>query len=232
MSQENSQSDEEENRYEKSYEVPGNVIVDFGFNFLNNSSGDFETGFWGSKSLSLTYMYAFEWEDSHFSINPGIGITFEKFDFREDFTLSIDRNEESEAVRLVEFDARFDNFDFSSIEKSKLAAHYIDIPLEFRYYKNKHNKDRGLRLSVGVLASIFLTGHTKIVYENDQERFKNRVRNDFNLNPFQLGIIGRVGIGGFNVFVKNRFTQLFESDQGPEQTEASYFTLGLSFIGF
>lgn len=225
---------EEKVTYEEPFEVPGNVIIDLGFNFLRNDGG-VETGFWGSKSVGIYYLYEKTWENSHFSINPGIGVGLEKYDFRDDYTIVETTNDEGiEVTDIVFFDEEFlaEN-GIVEIRKSKLAAEYVEVPLEFRYYKNKRNHDVGLRVALGVKGGFLFTSRTKLKFEaEDGDNDILKEKNDFHLNRFRASAYGRIGFGGFNLFYEQGLTDLFQNDQGPNGTDASYFKFGISFIGF
>lgn len=224
--------DEEEKKveYEEPFEIPGNMLVDIGFNFLRDEGDALDLGFWGSKSIGIYYMYEWTWENSHFSINPGLGVGLEKYDFGNNFTLS----QNDSTTTTLPFDSAFQAniFTFEEINKSKLAATYIEIPLEFRYYKNRRDHQRGFRIALGVKGGIRVGSHTKIKYEENGESIKLKEKRDFNLNPVRLSALGRVGFGGFSVFYEQALTNLFKEGEGPGGTEASYFKIGISFIGF
>ncbi|MEM7548049.1 MAG: outer membrane beta-barrel protein [Bacteroidota bacterium] len=229
------EDEKKQNRYEDPFEVPGNVIVDLGFNFLSDDGG-VETGFWGSKSVGIYYMYEKTWKDSHFSINPGIGVSLEKYDFRDDFTLAESIDEDGfEFTEFVALDSAFQAGTLGSTEirKSKLAAEYIEIPLEFRYYQNKKNHDRGLRVAIGIKGGFLFTSRTKIKYEAlDGDNVILKEKNDFHLNGLRWSAFGRIGLGGLNLFYEQGLSNIFESGQGPLATDARYFKVGISFIGF
>ncbi|MGB3183355.1 MAG: porin family protein [Cyclobacteriaceae bacterium] len=219
--------------------LPGDLIIEFGFNFLSddfsyeadsaNFSVDREasTGFWGSKVVNFYYSHNMfiGGESSGFTFNPGLGLALEKFSFDEDITLTVNQ-----------FNGDTEITDISSIgdvKKTKLALTYLDIPLEFRYHFNKTDYARGFRLAVGVKAGLLLGSHTKLKYENNEETVKLKDKREFNLNPIRFGAIGRVGVGGFNLYYFQSISELFKDGETPGFGPAvNPFQVGISLIGF
>jgi hypothetical protein len=227
------QDDETTTEYEPAFEVPGEVVVDFGWNFLRDNE-NLDVGFWGSKSISLYYLYEYPNERTHFTVNVGLGVGLEKYDFEDSYTLENVRENGQTQTNRVELDSAFNAsvFMFDDIRKSKLAANYVEIPLEFRWYQFKSDHKRGFRISAGIKGGILFSSHTKIVYEEQGDRLKRKVKDDFNLNRFRWSLSGRIGWGPASVFYEHGMSSLFDGVKGPGGVQPTYWKIGVSLVGF
>ena len=69
-------------------DLPGSFLVDFGFNIgLNKPAKGWEKGFWGSRTLNLTYSYPFQIGKSRFYFQPGVGMSMERFKWVNNYVL-------------------------------------------------------------------------------------------------------------------------------------------------
>jgi len=128
--------------------------------------------------------------------------------------------------------------DGDKFTKSKLTMTYLDIPVEFRYYTNPYDKDRSFKVAIGGRIGLLLNTQAKIKYTtapdangNNVDR-KIKMNQDFDLNQLRYGTTLRVGIGWFNLFYYHNFSELFKTNKGPEDTKATYYTVGLTIGGF
>jgi len=88
----------------------------------NNEVANMDMGFWGSKVLNIYYQYPFQLGNSGFSINPGIGVGTEKYDFKDPYTLGyVDAANDTLAV--IGLSDLFPNA--SGFKKSKISANYF-----------------------------------------------------------------------------------------------------------
>ncbi|MFA0960450.1 porin family protein [Roseivirga sp. BDSF3-8] len=218
--------------------LPGDLIIEFGFNFIDeefqyipdpstDSTVSVGTGFWGSKVVNMYYSHTvfLGGENSGLTFNPGLGLALEKFAFEDDFTLTV--NEFDNNTELMPIGG------LGEIKKTKLALTYLDIPLEIRYHFNKSDYSRGIRLAAGVKGGLLLASHTKVKFENDEETVKTKDKREFNLNAVRYGVFGRLGIGGFNVYYYHGLNDIFKDGETPGAGPAvSPFQVGISLVGF
>lgn len=204
-------------------DFPGSLVVELGFNFLNDHPDEMELGFFGSKAFNVYYMYEFQIGNSPFSFNPGFGVGLEKYAFDNNVTLG--RSEEG-AVVLTELPESWD------VKKTKLAANYFDIPLEIRFHANKNNFRKSFKVAVGGKAGILFDSHTKIRYKEDGDTKIIKDKESFDLSRFRYGVQGRIGIGGFSMFYYQELSELFKDGDGPEATTATPFKVGVSLALF
>ena len=86
-----------------------------------------------------------------------------------------------------------DSIDFS---KNKLFASYVSVPLMININTNPGRK-KGLSFSGGVSAGYLVGSRNKQVSD---ERGKDKIRGQFDLEQFRLAYIGELGIGPIRLF--------------------------------
>ncbi len=186
--------------------MPGTLVMDFGFNFLQNAPDNTGLRFWKSKGVGISYLYDMPIGESKFSFHPGLGVGFESYAFRQNVTVQYPLGADS--ARIVALDAN----EYQNVIKSKLMTHYVDVPLEFRFY-TKENQ-RGLMVALGGKIGYLFSSYTKIKYEAQGERRTEQLRQDFNLNPLRYGATARLGFRGIHLHGQYMFSDLFQSE-GP-----------------
>ncbi len=202
-------------------DLPGTLTLDFGFNFLQNAPDNMDLRFWKSKGVGIYYLYDMPIGESKFSFHPGFGVGFESYAFSQNVTLAYPAG--ADTVGIVSLDGEV----YETVDKSKLITHYVDVPLEFRFY-TKENQ-RGFMVAVGAKVGYLFSAYTKIKYENEGSTITDKSRQDFNLNRLRYGASARLGFRGFNLHGQYMLSDLFKSDGGPE---VNNFKVGLSIALF
>ncbi len=203
-------------------DIPGTLLIEFGLNILQDNAESMDVELLGSRTINFIYLYDIQIGSSKFSFLPGIGVGLDRYKFDEDITITRNADGTSSTVAVPG----------GGVKKSMLVTNYLEIPLEFRFHSNPNDKKRSFKLGLGFKAGLLFNAHTKIKQEIDGETTKVKVHDDFALNRFRYGVTGRIGIGGFNVFVYQNMNELFEDGKGPEATSTSNLTVGVSFTGF
>ncbi len=206
-------------------DLPGALRIQMGFNFLVDSPDSMDTGFWGSKAFNVQYIYSIRLGKSAFSLHPGFGISTDKFSFDNNVTLVRNLNDKVSLEPL-------ERVDFGDVKKTKLAATYLEIPLELRFHANKKNFKKSFKVAVGGKLGILISSHTKIKYEKLDEGIKLKTKDNFELNRFRYGLEGSIGFAGISVYYYYGLNSLFEKGQGPESTEAFQTQVGLAISVF
>lgn len=200
----------------------GNLLFAIGVNALNNAPPDFEINPWGSKSVNIYYLYEIPLGDSKFTFNPGIGLGLEKYEFKKNVifsyanTANIPTSLEADQPVLIMQDIRtMDIYDNAvAVNKNRLAANYIDAPLEFAFHSNKTNPKAGLNIALGGKIGYLFSAHTKVKYETAGETRKVKRHRDWDLNPFRYSAHTRIGYGGFNVYFEYQLSDFFDNEFG------------------
>lgn len=214
-------------------DIKGDLLIDFGFNTLNNKPDDLSTRFFPSRTFNASYQYPFNifGEGSGFTFNPGIGIGTDKMAFTEDRTIFNNPllGPESSILR----DIREVYGDDIRINRNVVAVNYIDFPLEIRYHFNKSNYQKSMKVAIGGKVGFLLNSHSKIAYEDaDGLTRKIKDRQNYGLAPIRYGVYTRLGFPGFNIWGYYGLNQVFQKDQGPFGTAANQINFGISVALF
>ncbi|MGB3850039.1 MAG: outer membrane beta-barrel protein [Tunicatimonas sp.] len=202
--------------------LPGTLVMDFGFNFLAGAPDNMGLRFFKSKGVAFSYLYDMPIGESKFSFHPGLGVGFESYAFDQNVTVQYPLGADSASV--VALDAN----EYQNVIKSKLMTHYVDVPLEFRFY-TKQNQ-RGLMVALGGKVGYLFSSYTKVKYETQGERQVEKLRQqrNFNLNRLRYGASARLGFRGIHLHGQYMFSNLFK-DEGPT---GNNWRVGLSIALF
>lgn len=99
-------------------------------------------------------------------------------------------------------------------QKNKLAITYLSVPFLYEYQWMPTEKSKPIYLSLGPVFNIKLKSHQKVEYASTGE--KDKIKGNFNLNPFQYGLMARAGYGLIHLTTTYHFSSLFQSKKGPE----------------
>ncbi|MCC2544815.1 PorT family protein [Hymenobacter sp. BT175] len=126
--------------------------------------------------------------------------------------------------RLVSTDSRVDIIrePVLSLQKSKLATTVVNLPLMFDLTFRDKQGHRNLRLGAGGFAGYLLEAHTKIKYDLEGDTQKDKDHGRFNLQDFQYGVQGHVGVRGLDLFVKYNLNELFRENRGPQVQSVAF----------
>ncbi|PJJ60515.1 outer membrane beta-barrel protein [Hymenobacter chitinivorans] len=197
--------------------VHSNFSLDLGLNALTNRSGLSEEQFdlkpTGSRYVSLNWHYDIRLggRRSPLFLVLGPELAFNNYMF--------DNNR-----RLFATDTRTTILrePFLNLEKSKLATTVVNVPLLAKLnFKDKSGND-AFRLGAGGFGGYRLASHTKIKYEDEGHTRKDKDRGSFNLEDFQYGVQGLIGVRGIDLFVKYNMNELFKNNRGPQAQTISF----------
>lgn len=156
-----------------------------------------------------------------FFIEWGIGISWYTFKFQNDNILI---EKDDTGVQFIE-DVR--DVDF---KKSKLSASYVTASLipvvDFRGHGKKpriwDGRPSSFRIGVGPYVGYRIGSHSKIVYEEDGDREKDKNKDSFYLNNFRYGARLQIGFRSTDLFFNYDFNELFSEGKGPSLNAFSF----------
>ena len=153
----------------------------------------------------------------HGGIVTGLGFTFNSYQFKGSTNLFA--NNDSTWV----IDNEGVNYD-----RNRLNATYIKVPLMLELNTSLKSK-KSFHVGVGAEAGFKLGSSTNQKFQLNGDKFKSKVKGHYNLNPWRLNAMARVGYGHLTLFANYGLTTLFEKDLGPEVYP---FEVGITIVGF
>lgn len=172
-----------------------------------------------AKSRSFSFGFMLKDADiikDRFYISPGIGLSWNNYFFKNNINISTSNDittftEDS----VVEY------------SKYKLRSSYLDVPIVLGLRIG--NPEKAVNIQAGIIGGLKLRSIIKRKYTLDDARHKDKVRDDFNINPFKLEAIARLTYDDFGFFAKYSFTSLFENNKAPELNP---FSIGVTVGNF
>lgn len=214
-------------------DIPGEVMVDIGFNVWSSMPGALERKTWASKSISVSYLRR-KALSGKLSFYYGVGIGMEKMSLGDTVSLSSaafvdgsDANPDLDSLTSV----AMTTLPEGNFAKNKLATTYLDIPVEFRFHPFGTQDGEGLFLGVGGIIGVRLNAHTKWKYDINGETRRQKISGKFNLNSFRYGYQVRAGFRGVHVYYKRYVSNVFQ-DPFADGFNPVMTTVGISLTGF
>lgn len=214
-------------------DVPGDVMVDIGLNYLDQDPTFVDQAGWRSKSIGLYYLRRKAFNNK-LSFNYGLGLGFEKIALGDSVTLS-------SGVLFNGDDANADNDSLASValtsltrginyDKNRLAVTYLDIPVEFRFHPKGTQDGEGLFVGIGGIVGLRMNSHMKFKFDEGGETVIEKVKGGYNLSSTRYGIQARFGFRGVHIFYKQYFSDVFQDPIGGASPRMT--TIGINVTGF
>ncbi|MCK4919877.1 MAG: outer membrane beta-barrel protein [Bacteroidales bacterium] len=116
-------------------------------------------------------------------------------------------------------------------DKARLQTVYLTVPLlmEFQVPAGK----KKFFVSGGVIGGVKVASKTKMIYFDNGDKKKDKVKDDFNISALRYGFTARIGFRSLKLFANYYPMALFEDGNGPVGGDNLYpFAVGLSLINF
>jgi hypothetical protein len=199
--------------------------VEFGINnFVNDKFSMIRTEGEEFMDLNTGRSWNFNWNVKQYSIGfgtnrfglvTGLGLEFNGYHFDGDNNIQeLDGN----VVTKDDYP--------SSLSKSKLKTTFLRMPLLIELQLLNAKRSKRIYISGGVIGGLKLGSHSKVIYKVEGNKQKDKIRDDFNINPLRYGLTARIGYRALNLYGNYYLTPFFEKDNGPELYP---FSIGLSF---
>lgn len=212
-------------------DIPGTFTLELGFNRGLESPSDFSLGLWGSRTVNIYYQYEMRILKSKFSLVPGIGLSLERYKFRNGYTLSYGPTDNESVVLVPPAESGI-----NGLKKSQLVTNYIDLPVELRFSTNPDDPARSFKASVGGRIGYLYDSFSKVKYREDGEVKRIKDKQNYNLNPIRYGVFAKIGVGNFSLFGYYNISPLFEDGKGFYEEDLpnnfNTFTVGISLSSF
>lgn len=222
-------------------DIPGVFTLELGLNRALNAPENFTTGLWGSRSINIYYQYEMRIMNSKFSFIPGVGLSLERFKFRNGQVISypheggVYTNPVANTDSVVLF--ALGQHGIPGLKKSQLITNYVEVPLEFRYTLNPDDPARSFHISLGGRIGYLYDGFSKLKYKEDGEVKQLKDKQLYNLNRFRYGVFAKLGFGSFSFFGYYNLSPMFKTDEGfydkgLPNNDMNTFTAGISLSSF
>jgi len=207
---------------EKSWSLVG--VFNLGANgyLLNNQLAlptqyqQMELDYSKSKSIGFDFMIkGIDLFKKRMYLSPGIGFNWNKYQFKDKQQMLSTQNDT--VLFLVDSAITYDKY--------KLRATYLQVPLLIGFRLGNLDK-KYVNIQLGAIAGYNIGSITKAKYILNGAKYKDKIRDDYNINPFKLDAIARVSFGNIGLFGSYSFTSLFEDSKAPSLTP---FSVGLTF---
>ncbi|MGQ0827838.1 MAG: GIN domain-containing protein [Bacteroidota bacterium] len=153
---------------------------------------------------------------NHLNLVTGFGFDFNHYAFKNNITLNPDTSYLSATTDITDY------------KKNKLNISYIKVPLLLEINTSENPKNN-FHIAGGIEFAYRIHSVTKQKYDAGDRHYKNKTRDDFNLEPFRYSLVARIGYNNVTVFANYGLNRLFQKDKGPQIYP---FTIGLSFNKF
>lgn len=192
------------------------LIVDVVYNDWNGDKELFESP-WYSIGINTSLMFDIPFTKSN-TIGFGWGVGFSHYNNHT--KTNFDRNFEENTTTLSDLDNTLD------IKRSKYAANYLEIPIEFRFRTKgiKHFK-----FLIGAKVGYQLNAYTKTVEEIEGREYKFKSFNFPDNNRLRYGATVRIGFRNISLYGAYFFSSLFNDSQSVNLNPVN---IGLSFSLF
>lgn len=169
-----------------------------------------------SKSIGFDFMIkGIDLFKKRMYISPGIGLDWNKYHFKDKQQSLSTQNDT--VLFLADSAITYDKY--------KLRTTYVQVPLLIGFRLGNLEK-QVVNIQFGAIAGYNIGSITKFKYAVNGTKYKNKVKDDFNINPFKLDAIARVSFGDVGLFGRYSFTSLFENNKAPTLTP---FSVGITF---
>lgn len=174
---------------------------------------------WGSWNIGLTSVLRTRFT-RNFYTQWGLGVSWHNFKFENDNTLVV-RDDNG-----ITFEEDFRDVSFV---KSKLGVTYLNVSaiptLTFggtHYGRKGRSYNNGFRIGAGPYAGYRIGSSTKLVFEENGDRHRERNRDNFYLNNLRYGVRLQIGIRSADFFFNYDMNELFASGKGPKLNAFSF----------
>lgn len=209
---------------EKENDLNLNANFDFGVNgfltptnsmSLPKNQSLMELDYSKSRAFALNFLIeGIDFAKKRLFFTTGFGLDWKSYQFKNDIFISPSNDSTEFIVSGINYD------------KYKLKATYFQVPVMFGFRIG--NIKKPLTVEFGAIAGYKIGSKIKEKYRLNDETYKNKTIDDYNLSPFKLAATTRIKIAGVGLFANYALTPMFEKNKAPELYP---FTIGLTFGG-
>lgn len=139
----------------------------------------------------------------HIGLTTGLGLQFSYYDLKNNFNIGVTN------------DSTYGILNSSvNYKVNRLQMYFIQVPLLLEFNTSKDPR-KNWHFSFGVTGSYKIGSSFKTHWRQDGENYRDKMKSNFNMNPFQGYATAIVGFSNYSAFVHYGLTPLFEKGKGP-----------------
>jgi hypothetical protein len=186
-------------------ELGANGLMDYKNTLNTPSNGSFlELDYAKSYQFGLNlFEKDFHLYKNYINLVTGVGFNFNHYAFANNITLNPDTNYIAATTDSIHF------------RKNKLNVSYVRAPLMLEINTSKNPK-KNFHIAGGVEFAYRIHAVTKQRYDANDRHNRIKQRDDFNLEPFNMNLMARVGYNNVTVYATYGLNRFFKKDQGPQ----------------
>ncbi|HEY0894958.1 MAG TPA: outer membrane beta-barrel protein [Sphingobacteriaceae bacterium] len=167
-----------------------------------------------------TINVGFDVFELHYRFNPYVklyvagGFDWNHIRLKQDINILPDQPQLSYEPATVDYD------------KNRLSSTYLRIPMGLQFRTRDDARGKKVFFVAGPEVGFLLNGKLKQVSD---ELGKEKIKDDFNFNPFRFGAAARLGYDDLGIFAKYYFSDVFADGQGPADFKNLSFGFMLNF---
>ena len=203
----------------------GSLMVDLGMSILPYHHPAMALNYLGARFSSGSIYYNIRLGGSHFTINPGVGLSANYYMSRDKDNILV-RDQTSRNTTFAKAHERFPGS--TKITRSALNMRYVDLMLDARFNANSKYPKTSFFAAVGGKLCYLWSAATTIAYQEDDATKKQTNLEGFNLNKTRGGLYIRLGWGRFGLCYTHMLSNLFQQDKGPDNNTTKTSSISLS----
>lgn len=189
-------------------------FTDNGSATLSAENQFLETYTWKTHNFGFEFFQMGYRFNHNFKVYLGTGMDWTHMRFKKDITLLPDQPSLDTIQEAIDF------------KKNRFTSTYLRVPLSFQIRTNDDKRGNKMYLVFGPEIGFLINGKTKQVSD---ERGKQKVKDDFNLNPLRYGGFARFGYDDFGLYIKYYTSDVFADNQGPKGLKNINFGVMVGF---
>ncbi len=230
----NKDDDEEdkENYYRRRGHTEQSFNVDLGTNnflekgkFPNSNNAPYSVRPWGSWYVGMSSIQRTRMGKNMF-LEWGVGMSWYTFKFEKD---NIIIQKDDNGIQFIEDVTTTRNYEKSKLNASYITASIVPV-IDFSGSSDKSrlwdNDSHAFRFGIGPYIAYRVGSHSKVVYEEDGDKEKDKDNDSFYLNNFRYGARLQIGFRSTDLFFNYDINELFTPGKAPK---LNAFSFGIIF---
>ncbi len=194
-----------------------NVMLQFGYDNWAGAPDSIKIGGVG-RAFNAYVTYDFPISNSNFSFAAGLGASISNIYLKNQII-----NRKDSSIQIL-FQPEIIDY-----KKYKLTNTYIEAPFEFRYFSDKNDRNKGVKVALGLKVGALVSSYTKGKYIYKEKPIIDKVSTKRYIETMRYSATARIGYGNFSVYGQYSIGGLFKTGSGPENVRP--YQIGICISG-